>query len=104
MTPVAEQIQGEVILFANSAISTLRKAGMTILLEGREQTLDYINTPYKFRLILSDGTLIGKRRAAQLLVAAVLQRMDGEEDQDSANLEKVLVDELERMAARDGLS
>ena len=98
---VAEQIQGEVIHFANSAIATLRQAGMTILLEGREQTLNYITTPYKFRLIMSDGSLIGKRRAAQLLAAAVLERIECDEGDKTLDLEAVLEDELQRLAAKD---
>jgi hypothetical protein len=99
---VAEQTQGEVILFANAAIAKLRKAGMTILLEGREQTLDYIKTPYKFRLILSDSALIGKRRAAQLLVASVLQRIENDESrQDPVDVQAILVEELQHMATKD---
>jgi hypothetical protein len=102
---VAEQTQGEVILFANAAITKLRRDGMTILLEGREQTLDYIKTPYKFRLILSDSALIGKRRAAQLLVASVLQRIENIEiTQDPIDVHDILLEELEYMANKDMIS
>lgn len=66
--------QGEVITFAASAASTLGKAGYVVLLEGREQTVNYVRTPYRFTLTLSDESLIGKRRAAQRIMAATLQQ------------------------------
>lgn len=69
---VAKVTQGEVILFAADAIKQLGKAGMVVLLEGREQTVNYVRTPLRFTLTLSDDTLIGKRRAAQRLGAAAL--------------------------------
>jgi len=74
---------------------------MTILLEGREQTLNYINTPYKFRLVMSDATLIGKRRAAQLLMAALLERIERDEGDESMDLEAILDDELHRIVDRE---
>jgi len=94
---VAEQIQGEVIQFANNAMSTLREAGMTILLEGREQTLNYMETPYKFRLMLSDESLIGKRRAAQRLMAQTLERIQDNAGSD-VDLESLLDLVLQSMA------
>mmetsp|Transcript_4892 Transcript_4892/g.5674 ORF Transcript_4892/g.5674 Transcript_4892/m.5674 type:complete len:379 (+) Transcript_4892:112-1248(+) len=69
---VAEKTQGEVILFAANAIQIMSEGGVTILLEGREQTVNYVRTPMRFTLTLSDETLIGKRRAAQRLMAAAL--------------------------------
>jgi len=68
---VAEVTQGEVINFAAGAIEIMSKDGISILLEGREQTVNYVRTPLRFTLTLSDETLIGKRRAAQRLMAAV---------------------------------
>lgn len=96
---VAEQIQGEVVRYANDAMSTLREAGMTILLEGREQTLNYMETPHKFRLVLSDESLIGKRRAAQRLMAETLDRLENKsEDQD---FDQVLNVALQTLAEND---
>jgi len=69
---VAEKTQGEVIQFAANAIEIMSRGGVTILLEGREATVDYIRTPMRFALTFSDETLIGKRRAAQRLGAAAL--------------------------------
>jgi cytidylate kinase len=69
---VAEVTQGEAVTFAADAVGILAKAGSVVLLEGREQTVNYVPTPYRFTLVLSDGTLIGKRRAAQRLAADAL--------------------------------
>lgn len=75
---VAQVTQGEVILFASKAIHTMTTSTSTseekivVLLEGREQTVNYVRTKYRFNLILSDMSLIGKRRAAQRLMAATL--------------------------------
>lgn len=84
---VAKVTQGEVILFAADAIRQMGEAGMVVLLEGREQTVNYVRTPLRFTLTLSDDTLIGKRRAAQRLGAAALSAVsDGateEEDRKS---------------------
>ena len=46
--------------------------GIFVLLEGREQTVNYVRTPLRFTLTMSDMTLIGKRRAAQRLAAGAL--------------------------------
>lgn len=75
---VAKVTQGEVIKFAAEAIKIMSKDGISILLEGREQTVNYVLTPLRFTLTLSDETLIGKRRAAQRLMAAALEDLNGE--------------------------
>ncbi|KAL7519954.1 hypothetical protein ACHAWX_004712 [Stephanocyclus meneghinianus] len=69
---VAEVTQGEVILFAADAIQKMGEDGIFVLLEGREQTVNYVRTPLRFTLTLSDMSLIGKRRAAQRLAAGAL--------------------------------
>lgn len=69
---VAQQTQGEVINFARDALEKMRLDGKNILLEGREQTVNYMPTPFRYTLTISDGTLVGKRRAAQRLAAATL--------------------------------
>ena len=71
---VAEYTQGEVIVFAARAVRTLCDAGIVVLLEGREQTVNYVRTPHRFSLVLGDESLIGKRRAAQRIMASALQR------------------------------
>jgi len=73
---VAEKTQGEVISFAAGAIKTMSEDGISILLEGREQTVNYVLTPLRFTLTLSDETLIGKRRAAQRLYGEALKSLE----------------------------
>jgi cytidylate kinase len=72
---VAEVTQGEVIIFAAKAVETMGQDGLFVLLEGREQTVNYVRTPYRFTLVLSDESLIGKRRAAQRVMAAALSEL-----------------------------
>jgi cytidylate kinase len=79
---VAEYTQGEVILFAAQAVTTLCEAGIIVLLEGREQTVNYVRTPHRFSLVLSDESLIGKRRAAQRIMASALHRAQSSEAGD----------------------
>ena len=94
---VAKVTQGEVILFAADAIRQMGEAGMVVLLEGREQTVNYVRTPLRFTLTLSDDTLIGKRRAAQRLGAAALSAVsDGATEEDIAS---TLDAELKKMVA-----
>jgi cytidylate kinase len=81
---VAEVTQGEVVKFAAEAVDTMGKDGLFVLLEGREQTVDFVRTPYRFTLTLSDESLIGKRRAAQRVMAAALK-----ETSDSSTDEQV---------------
>lgn len=72
---VAQETQGEVINFAREAIEKMRKDGKNILLEGREQTVNYIPSPYRYTLTLSDPSLVGKRRAAQRLAAETSKQL-----------------------------
>jgi len=94
---VAKVTQGEVILFAADAIRQMGEAGVVVLLEGREQTVNYVRTPLRFTLTLSDDTLIGKRRAAQRLGAAALSAVsDGATEEEIAS---TLDAELKKMVA-----
>uniref|UniRef100_A0A7S2WKD6 (d)CMP kinase n=1 Tax=Eucampia antarctica TaxID=49252 RepID=A0A7S2WKD6_9STRA len=92
---VAECTQGEVILFAADAIKVMSESGTTILLEGREQTVNYVRTPLRFTLVLSDDTLIGRRRAAQRLMAAALKAVPGGCNEEI--IESSLDEELAKM-------
>mmetsp|Transcript_5032 Transcript_5032/g.15804 ORF Transcript_5032/g.15804 Transcript_5032/m.15804 type:complete len:321 (-) Transcript_5032:370-1332(-) len=69
---VSHKAQGEVVLFANEAVAKLKNAGRVVLLEGRRATVNYIDSPFRFVLTISDTDLLGKRRAAQRLAAALL--------------------------------
>eukprot|EP00554_Chaetoceros_debilis_P000308 CAMPEP_0194086098 /NCGR_PEP_ID=MMETSP0149-20130528/20002_1 /TAXON_ID=122233 /ORGANISM="Chaetoceros debilis, Strain MM31A-1" /LENGTH=323 /DNA_ID=CAMNT_0038769117 /DNA_START=149 /DNA_END=1118 /DNA_ORIENTATION=- len=92
---VAEVTQGEVIAFAAEAIKVMSADGVSILLEGREQTVNYVLTPLRFTLTLSDKSLIGKRRAAQRLGAAALGSLVKDASDDL--VKAALIDELEKM-------
>jgi cytidylate kinase len=92
---VAGVTQGEVIQFAAAAIKVMSESGVSILLEGREQTVNYVRTPLRFTLVLSDESLIGKRRAAQRLMAAALAVLD--DDAEADEVKKAMDNELEKM-------
>lgn len=70
---VAQLTQGEVILFGKQAVKKLSDAGYNIILEGRAQTLNYIDTPDRFELVLPETSLLGQRRAAQRVMAKALE-------------------------------
>lgn len=83
-------------MFAAAAVETMGKDGLFVLLEGREQTVNYVRTPYRFILELSDPSLIGKRRAAQRLMADALNKI-GKEDPTEEEIFKALESSLEEM-------
>ena len=85
---VAQVTQGEVINFVQSALRTMADDGVNVLLEGREQTLNYIRTPYRFELVLDDTNVIGQRRAAQRIGAEALKLTTPESS--SAEVEEAL--------------
>ena len=99
MPTVAEVTQGEVILFAAKAVETLRDAGKMVLLEGREQTVNYVKTPHRFILMLSDESLIGKRRAAQRVMAGALDSLGDNTSADEAAVSEALQKTLDAMVA-----
>lgn len=61
---IAEVTQGECILFVADALAKMSAAGINVLVEGREQTLNHLRSPHRFELVLDDVSLIGKRQAA----------------------------------------
>ena len=69
---VAQQTQGEVINFATGCLEKVRADGHNVLLEGREQTVNYVPTPFRYTLTISDPELVGRRRAAQRIGASTL--------------------------------
>eukprot|EP00446_Apocalathium_sp_SHHI-4_P070351 CAMPEP_0177518690 /NCGR_PEP_ID=MMETSP0369-20130122/46667_1 /TAXON_ID=447022 ORGANISM="Scrippsiella hangoei-like, Strain SHHI-4" /NCGR_SAMPLE_ID=MMETSP0369 /ASSEMBLY_ACC=CAM_ASM_000364 /LENGTH=396 /DNA_ID=CAMNT_0018997829 /DNA_START=37 /DNA_END=1227 /DNA_ORIENTATION=+ len=72
---VAGMTQGEVINFVRNALEQMTSSGYNVLMEGREQTLNYIRTPHRFEVILPNMALIGQRRAAQLVGARALDQI-----------------------------
>ena len=104
---VASLSQATVLGFARRAVETLRKAGQTVLLEGREETLDHIPSQHRFRLTIPKGTkILGERRLAQRVLARTVQMLKSKDDEleelrVEVLLEKCLRDEVRR---RDELS
>ncbi|MBN2508993.1 MAG: hypothetical protein JXB03_01910 [Spirochaetales bacterium] len=72
---VARYIQGEVIGIVNEylAMNTSRH----LVLEGRKETLNYINGDYRAQLVLNERGVLGERRAAQK-IAGLLECYEGE--------------------------
>jgi len=97
---VAEVTQGEVVKFAAEAVATMGKDGIFVLLEGREQTVDFVRTPYRFTLTLSDESLIGKRRAAQRVMAAAVGKVS--DSSTNEEVEKMVQDCVLELAKDSG--
>merc|ERR1711972_820958 len=91
---VAEKTQGEVVKFAGNAVQKMGEAGTVVLLEGREQTLNFIPSPYRFCLTMSDTTVIGARRAAQRIAAAAVTRIDAHGDDNVQDAVRASLAEL----------
>lgn len=90
---VAERTQGEVVKFAGDACKKMGEDGTVVLLEGREQTLNFIESPYRFCLTMSDTTVIGQRRAAQRIAGKAVEKAT-----EGGDLGAVLKDVLKELA------
>ena len=89
---IAEQTQGEVVVFAAKAIAVLREAGHNVILEGRAQTLNHIATPYRFELVIPDVSVLGSRRAAQRVMAAALEKLKAQPSPTSSDVAAACLD------------
>lgn len=87
---VAEVTQGEVINFVQGALQKMAAAGVNVLLEGREQTLNYIRTPHRFELVLADPVVIGMRQAALQMGAKAHDKVKALEAADDAAVKVAL--------------
>jgi cytidylate kinase len=76
---VANVTQGEVVAFVAKATAMMSADGHNVIIEGREATVNHIPTPYRFALTLKDPAVIGRRRAAQRIMAAVAKANEGAE-------------------------
>ncbi|KAL1527653.1 hypothetical protein AB1Y20_009039 [Prymnesium parvum] len=98
---VAEMTQGEVIKFAAAAAEAMRADGMNVLMEGRAQTLDYVRTPHRFELLLSQERplVIGKRRAAQRMMGAAQAKLKAMQKSNVTRFEMttILNEELQKL-------
>merc|ERR1719502_1109467 len=93
---VAEKTQGEVVAFIQDVLKKMSASGINVLLEGREQTLNYIRTPHRFELKLKDMSVVGKRQAA-LIIGSEVKKTIGSGAADSAikaALDKEIVEKL----------
>lgn len=78
-------------MFAAAAVAEMGASpGLYVLLEGREQTVNFVRTPHRFSLVLSDETLIGKRRAAQRLMGVAAAEPLTSDDQVGPALDAAL--------------
>lgn len=85
---VAEQTQGPVVNFAADATKRMGDDGLIVLLEGREATVNYIPSPFRYTLTMSDTNVLGQRRAAQRVAAAALAAVSEGAD-DAAVLDAI---------------
>lgn len=83
---VAELTQGEVIRFTSNAVERLKQEGYNVILEGRAQTLNYIETADRYALTMSDPSLLGRRRAAQRVMAHAANEAADQDEEDVTNL------------------
>jgi len=99
---VAECAQGEVVIFTRQVLDTMARSGQTVLVEGRGSTLDHIETPHRFELVLQSPDLVGMRRAAQELAGLAREELQLREavsgEAVHAALERALVKCLARVA------
>lgn len=91
---VAAATQGEVINFVQAALDKMSGAGTNVILEGREQTLNYIRTPHRFELFLENPALVGERQAALRVGAAALERLRAGAGQEPAAVLPEVLEEL----------
>ena len=91
---VAEFTQGEVIQFVSNATKLMAQDGFNVLVEGRAQTLNYLRTPHRFELVLSDENVIGERRAAQRIAALALNNVKGDTNDDVQSAVESALNEL----------
>jgi len=70
---VAGKSQALVVKYVDTAVKQLGDNGFTVLVEGRQATVNYVNTQYRFNLVLNDTSIIGQRRMAQRMVGEALK-------------------------------
>ena len=56
-------------IYRMSIVRLINELRSVVLVEGREETVNFIPTEFRFCLMMSDTSLIGKRRAAQRILA-----------------------------------
>ena len=97
---VANVTQGEVVAFVAKATRMMSDAGVNVIIEGREATVNHIPTPFRFALTLDDPETIGRRRAAQRVMAAAAKDLAGDAAPSDADIDAALHAHAAAMAPR----
>jgi len=97
---VAAVTQGEVVQFVARATALMAAAGCNVIIEGREATVNHIPTPFRFALTLDDPETIGRRRAAQRVMAAAAKDLAGAAAPSDADIDAALRAHAAAMAPR----
>mmetsp|Transcript_19691 Transcript_19691/g.61970 ORF Transcript_19691/g.61970 Transcript_19691/m.61970 type:complete len:328 (+) Transcript_19691:23-1006(+) len=96
---VAEQTQGAVVKFAANATKRMGDDGLVVILEGREATVNYIPSPFRYTLTMSDTAVLGQRRAAQRIAAETLSALGKDASPDDAAVLDAVKAQLAKMVA-----
>jgi len=96
---VAEVTQGEVVAFVQDAFQKMAAGGINVLVEGREQTLNYIRSPHRFELFLDNPGVIGQRQAALRMGGKAWDTVGKSMDADEAAIKTALDDALASMTS-----
>jgi len=73
---VAQAAYGQIVVFAANSCRQMVDDGTVVLVEGREQMLDYIPTHYRYCLIMDPIERLGFQRAAQLLAGDIIASLN----------------------------
>jgi len=94
---VAKETQGQVVMYASSAISKMISdtQDLVVLLEGRQQTVNYVKSPYRFVLKLKEEGVVGQRRAAQRIMAGALASVG--DDVSDEKISELLLEQLGKL-------
>jgi len=95
---VARVTQGTVVVFAAAAAQKMANDGLIVLLEGREATVNYIPSKYRFTLSMSDNVALGQRRAAQRVAAGALKSVLVAGNTSAADINVAVLGELKLLA------
>ena len=98
---VAQLTQGHVVKFASDAAQNMMDGGAMVLVEGREQTLNFMQTKLRFELTLSDLNIIGRRQAACKIAGNTLKCVKEGDGEDA--IWTAAKSELETLAKSEGV-
>ena len=73
--------------------------GISVLLEGREETVNHLRSPFRFELVMENDGVLGHRRCAQRVMAAGLQALQGQDGATSDAVQAVLNAALEQISS-----